>query len=318
MKKVICIVSLAFLVIGGFALIVHGDVHTAQYKTSTVCAMCHKATNKVIVESYLVSPHSKAMRKADAENAIVGDFSTNTAFTKDKVAFVLGSGRRQQAYLDADYKVLPAEWDVKTKAWVPTETVDGSAQCIGCHQTGYNPTTKTAAQMGVGCEACHGPGSEHMAAGDRKATIVNPKNLDPAKQSMVCGQCHSLGHNLVTVEDKPAPGKLAFPIGFKPGDDLAKCMLDAKPTTAGRNSQYSEFITSNHSKMGVSCTTCHDPHDTTTNPAQLKKPVNELCMDCHKEKIVDMVTHAPSAPADATCATCHMPNGRHTFTKPGG
>lgn len=317
MKKFMYILPLVLLAMAGFAVIAHGDAHSAQYKTSAVCIMCHKNTDKVIVEAYQASPHAKSMQKADAEGAIVGDFAANTAFTKDKVAFVLGKGHYQQAYLDANFQVLPAEWDVKTKTWKPTEAVDGATKCIGCHQTGYDAAKKTSAQLGVGCESCHGPGSEHMASTDRKTTIVNPKNLDIAKQSMVCGQCHSDGHDLVMVEDKPAPGKLSFPVAFRPGDDLPKCFLDAKPTTVGRNRQYSEFITSKHSKI-LSCVTCHDPHNVSTNPAQLKKPVNELCMGCHAAKIVDIKTHAPSAAADATCATCHMPNGQHNFAKPGG
>lgn len=310
MKKFVYSVPLVISALAVFVLIAHGDVHTAQYKNATVCLMCHKNTNKTIAEAYQKSPHSKAMRKADTEGAIVADFSSNTAFGKDKVAYVLGSGRTEQAYLDANYQVLPAVWDVKAKSWKPTKSVDGATQCIGCHVTGYDPAQKTHAQLGVGCETCHGPGSEHMASGDRKATIVNPKNLDSAKQSMVCGQCHSVGTSTT--------GKLAFPSGFRPGDDLTKFFIDAKPTTPGRNQQYSEFIQSKHSTVGLSCVTCHEPHDMSTNPAQLKKPVNDLCLGCHAAKIGDMAKHAPNAPQGATCATCHMPSGQHNFAKPGG
>lgn len=317
MKKVADSILLIALPVLALVLLAHADVHTAQYKTAMVCMMCHKNTHPTFVEGYKKSPHARSMQKADVEGAIVGDFSTNTAFTKDKVAYVLGLGRREQAYLDAGYRVLPAVWDVKTKSWKPTESVDGSTQCIGCHTTGYNAAQKTYAQMGAGCESCHGPGGEHVASTDRKATIVNPRNLDPAKRSMVCGQCHSVGHDAVMVDGKLTPGKLAFPTAYRPGDDLAKSFIDAKPTTAGRNRQYSEFIQSKHSQMGVSCTTCHDPHNTSTNPAQLKKPVTELCLGCHAGKVKDLATHAPNAPADATCATCHMPEGRHNFAKPG-
>ena len=316
--KTVCSSVLVILLLSVCALLVHGDVHSAQYKGSAMCVMCHKNTEKALVEASQKSAHSKALQKPDAEGAVVSDFSTNKQFTKDKVAFVLGSGRHEQAYIDADMKVLPAIWDVKSKTWKPTEAVDASEKCIGCHVTGYEQEKKTYTQMGVGCEACHGPGSEHLAGGDRKATIVNPHNLDSAKQAMLCGSCHSVGHNLVTVEGKPAPGKYAFPLGFRPGDDLTKSFIDAKPTGPGQNQEYSEFIQSQHSKAGLSCTSCHDPHGTTAIRAQLKKPINELCMGCHAAKIKDMATHAPTAAADATCATCHMPAGQHNFAKPGG
>ncbi|MHB9037632.1 MAG: multiheme c-type cytochrome [Armatimonadota bacterium] len=306
MKKLF-LISLAIPVV---ALATHaaiGDVHTAQYKGATLCMMCHKAKNKQIVEGYQKSPHAKAMQKGDAEGAIVADFSSNTAFKKDQVAYVLGTGRNEQSYLDKDYKVLPATWDVKSKSWKPAEAVDGATQCIGCHVTGLDTAKNTCTQMGVGCEACHGPGGDHTGS-PGKTTIVNPSSLTPAQKAMVCGQCHSAGHDI--------SGKFAFPVGYRPGDDLSKYFVDAKPTSAGRNQQYSEYVTSKHSQVGVTCVTCHDPHNTSTNPAQLKKPVTELCLGCHAAKVKDMATHAPNAPAGATCATCHMPGGRHTFATP--
>ncbi|MHB0913707.1 MAG: multiheme c-type cytochrome [Armatimonadota bacterium] len=315
MSKTVSRLLLAFAGIALSAVLVHSDARTAQYKTSAVCMMCHKNTNKGIVEAYQRSPHARAMQKADVPGAVVGDFSTNTAFEKGKVAYVLGTGRHKQAYLDAGYKVLPAEWDVQTKSWKAVQSVDGTTQCIGCHTTGYVPSEKKYAQMGVGCESCHGPGSEHMAAKDRKASIVNPANLDGAKRAMVCGQCHSSGHNAAL---NGGAGEMPFTADYRPGDDLAKNLVDSNPTAPGRNQQYSEFVRSKHAKMGLSCTTCHDPHNTTGNEAQLKQPVTEQCLSCHAAKIKDIASHAPSAPAGATCATCHMPNGQHTFAEPGG
>lgn len=319
MKKQISIV-LAIATVAFVAHMAIGDVHSASYKGSTLCMMCHKVPNKVIVEAYAKSPHSKAMRKAADVGAIIADFTSNKAFKKEQVAYVLGSGRNEQAYLDAAYKVLPAAWDVKTKSWKPTPAVDGTTQCIGCHTTGYDSVKKTSIQLGVGCEACHGPGGDHTPS-PKTIHPVNPKDLNPLQQAQLCGQCHSVG--------KDKSGKCAFPIAyvptdpkekaeaaFRPGDDLTKTFVDGKPATAGRNQQYSEWILSQHAKNGVTCISCHDPHDTTTNEHQLKKPVTELCMGCHAAKIKDLATHAPSAPAGATCATCHMPNGRHIFAKP--
>lgn len=289
------------------ALAVFADVHTASYKGATVCMMCHKTTHKSIVDGYKASPHSRALRKADDPGAIVADFSTNKDFKKAQVAFVLATGRHEQAYLDAGLKVLPGVWDVKSKSWKPTQAVDGATQCMGCHTTNYNPTAKTYTQMGAGCEACHGPGSEHIAS-PKTVNAVKLSAMTPAQQAMVCGQCHSVG--------KDKTGKCAFPVGYRPSDDLAKFFVDGKPTTPGRNQQYSEYVTSKHSTSGVTCVTCHDPHNTSANPHQLRKPILDLCMGCHAKKVIGMATHAPKAPAGATCATCHMPNGQHQFAKP--
>jgi hypothetical protein len=288
-----------------------------EYKTAAVCKMCHKLTHADIVNGYEMTGHAKAMQKADAEGAIVADFSSNPMFSKDKVAYVLGRGVREQAYLDANYQVLPAKWDVKAKKWKPIQAVDGATQCIGCHTTGFDVATKKYAEMGVGCEACHGPGSAHVA--DTKTGILNPKKLDQSRIDMICGQCHSKG--------KDPSGKFPYAVGFKPGDDLTKFLIDSKPTMPGSNQQYSEHITSKHATEKVGCTVCHDVHNVTLAKAiadgkptgglvhQLKQPINDQCLSCHAPTIVDMKTHAPNAAADATCASCHMEGGVHTFKK---
>ena len=308
MKKLTAILLAGLVVIVTAGLVI-GDVHTAAYKGSVTCKMCHKIMHEAVVEGVETSAHPTTMQKADAQGAIVGDFATNPMFTRDKVAFVLGKGRNEQAYLDANFQVLPALWNVKEKSWKPAQALDGATQCIGCHTTGYDAATKSYAEAGVGCEACHGPGEDHMTGSDQKATILNPKNLGAKERAMVCGQCHSVG--------KDTTGKFAHPVGFRPGDDLAKAFADAEPTAPGRNQQYSEFVTSKHAQLGFLCVTCHDPHNAAGIAGQLKKPVNELCSGCHAATIKDMATHAPSASASATCATCHMPRGQHAFRQPG-
>ena len=302
MKTRVLAIFIGMLMVAMAAGLANGDAHTAQYKGTAMCVMCHKNMHKAVVEGYQKITHPKAMQKADAAGAIVADFA-GSPFTKDKVAFVLGRGTREQAYLDANLQVLPGSWDVKSKAWKATPAADGATQCVGCHATGYDVEKKTYVEAGVGCEACHGPGSEHIAK-PGKDSALSAKQL-----GMVCGSCHSAG--------KDTSGKYAFPVGFRPGDDLTKSFVDAKPTAPGRNQQYSELMQSKHGQMGFACTTCHDPHGTTGIATQLKKPINDGCLSCHAAKIKDLKTHAPAAPADATCATCHMPGGQHTFKKPG-
>lgn len=283
------------------------DIHKATYKGSMMCKMCHQnlEKSKAIVPAYDKTAHPKAMMKASVEGAIVGDFASNPVFTKDKVAYVLGKGRNKQAYLDANFQVLPAMWYVKEKKWKPTAAVDGATQCIACHTTGFDPVTKKYTQEGVGCEACHGPGSDHLAG--NQTAIVTVSKLDAKRAGMVCGQCHSAG--------KDPTGKFVHPVGYRPGDDLTKTFVDAKPTAPGSNQQYSEHLQSKHAEVGTNCTTCHDAHNTVNGKAQLKKPVNDLCLSCHAGTIKDMKTHAPQAAADATCGTCHMHEGAHTFKK---
>lgn len=305
--------ALAVLAVFGLAALAQDapwDIQKAAYKGNMMCKMCHNGLekHKPIIEAFDKTAHPKALQKASAEGAIVGDFSTNPLFKKEDVAWVLGKGRNKQAYLDANFKVFGAMWDVKEKKWKKAQEADGLTQCIACHTTGFDPATKKWIQDGVTCEACHGPGGDHIGKMGNKAFIVNPKNLDPVKKGMICGQCHSAG--------KDPTGKLPHPVGFRPGMDLTKTFVDAKPTAPGDNQQYSEHLQSKHAQVGTNCTTCHSPHSNgATGKSQLKTPVNEQCLACHAAKIVDMKTHAPQAAPDATCATCHMHQGVHTFKK---
>lgn len=296
--------SLALLVVA-----VHGQVVPgATYKGSKMCQMCHKNKQGALIAAYVKTPHANAMHEA-TDDCVVADFA-NAPFPRAQVAYTLGSGRNQQAYLDKDLKVLPAKWLVAEKKWEPTEAVDGATECVGCHVTNFDAETKKWTELGVGCESCHGPGSKHQTApaAARNETIVRPKTLTPPQQMMNCGRCHSRGRDVT--------GKHAFPVGYLPGEDLTAKFKDAEPKTPGMNQQYSDLRQSpKHFANGVTCEKCHDPHGDTANPHQLILPVNETCQQCHKDKTLPehAVAKGHTAAPGATCATCHMPEGRHLF-----
>lgn len=178
------------------------------------------------------------------------------------------------------------------------------------HVTGYDPATKTWKDKGITCEACHGPGSAHMMApkDQKKATILDPANLKtPGQQISVCGRCH--GQYTIDKDQHVA-------LKFKTGQDLLTTdgfKLDAVQPSKPMQ-QMNELVTSKHFRKGMTCFTCHTAHSATQQPHALQKPIIELCTSCHANKT--MAGHAPKAAADATCATCHMPNGMHTFVKP--
>ncbi len=177
------------------------------------------------------------------------------------------------------------------------------------HVTGYN-ADGTYSEKGITCEACHGPGSAHIGApmATKKNFIVNPADLKTAGQKIsICGRCHGQ----YTIGDQ----KIA--VKFQQGQDLLKTdgfKLD-KVEPGKPMQEMNELVTSKHFKHGVVCINCHTSHSATATEHSLQKPIIELCQGCHKDKV--MATHAPKAPADATCATCHMPKGVHTFRKPG-
>ena len=113
-------------------------------------------------------------------------------FKIDDVALMYGSKWKQRYFtkVGTDYFPLPAQWDVNhqlwrayfvqpnTDWWVPFYPADNMKRptgplCDGCHSVNYDVKTKTVTEWNVGCERCHGPGSQH-AAQPSATNIVNP------------------------------------------------------------------------------------------------------------------------------------------------
>jgi tetratricopeptide (TPR) repeat protein len=150
-------------------------------------------------------------------------------------------------------------------------------KCLNCHGAATEGRTET----GVRCEACHGPGSEHVkavGAGLAAKAILNPKKLSNDKQLELCAQCHA-GFGVL---HDPLP------------DDL----LISNQVNALRNSQC--YI---QSGAGLSCTTCHDPHHDASKDDT--RPV-EACLGCHNAKVQDHAGLCPISKTDG-CVRCHMP-----------
>ncbi len=80
----------------------------------------------------------------------------------------------------------------------------GSETCKTCHEEIYNHFASTAhfattmdskldAHKGPewqGCEACHGPGKEHVEGGGDKSKIFAFKDASPKETSARCLRCH--------------------------------------------------------------------------------------------------------------------------------
>ena len=173
---------------------------------------------------------------------------------------------------------------------------------------GFKSADNSFYEKGVGCQSCHSPGAAHYKAkGDeeKKATMQRVDALEkPTQKLSVCGRCHGD----YTVGGKP------FAEGFKIGDDLFA--MDGfklnEITTPGPFQQLNELESSKHGANNVTCVTCHTSHEEMAAAPQLRKPVPELCLQCHTQEHPCTVK-ADQVPAGATCATCHMPEGRHVF-----
>lgn len=90
------------------------------------------------------------------------------------------------------HKAEHTSWmtSVHAKAWEALKPEEQKKEeCIGCHSTGK--TVEGTLLTGVGCESCHGPGSEYKAQKTMKdkALALAAGMIEPKKE--VCIKCHN-------------------------------------------------------------------------------------------------------------------------------
>jgi predicted CXXCH cytochrome family protein len=322
---------------------------TRTYVGSVACKACHAATyerwSKTRMANVVTDP------KVHPE-FVLPDFSKADPqivnFKLSDVAFVYGTKWKQRYFTKVgnDYFPLGAQWDVTHKQWRPYLVANNTdwwvphygptnaerptgPLCDGCHSVNYNIQTKTVTEWNVGCERCHGPGSEHVRR-PAATTIVNPAKLDVVHANDTCVQCHSQGQPLAN----PINGQYYdWPVGFHQGDDLRKywkleehklgeqSFTHFADGTAHKNRmQGNDFVQSQMYKHGVTCFDCHDVHGTGNN-ADLIKPVGQICLTCHGPQsnngphtpTLEAHTHHTPGTPGAECVSCHMPQIEQTI-----
>jgi len=220
--------------------------------------------------------------------------------------------------------------------------------CADCHSTNvrknYDGATDryatTWSEINVACEACHGPGSRHVAwaetarpgrtydpSDDRGLTVVlrerrglqwtidsgsgNAKRSAPRTTAVelgVCAQCHARRSQISSEYtagrpflDHYAPALLTAPLYWPDGQQ--------------RDEVYSwgSFLESRMHAAGVTCSDCHEPHG-----QKLRAPGNQVCSQCHAPAKYDTAAHHFHRPdgRGAACAGCHMPATRYMLVDP--
>ena len=263
---------------------------------------------------------------------------------------------------------VPWVWMVEEQRWLPVQDsfltpptpehespLVWNTTCFSCHSVGTQPRYSDAkdefesrsVELGIACEACHGPADAHLAAHrsplgrytrylglgeEDDATIVNPTKLSAARSRDVCGQCHSFGEP-VDFEQHKSTG-----IAFRPGDDLRASSNtyrlvpglqsethDANPAlnlggnfwpdgtirVAGR--EYNGLMETGCATRGeLTCLTCHSLHDYVDRADQMKLGAerNETCTSCHPAMASNVEAHTrhPAESSGSQCVNCHMPH----------
>ena len=199
---------------------------------------------------------------------------------------VVWDAREERWYHLYPDQILPVDdglhWTGPYKNW--------NARCAECHATGfdknYQPGTRgyatTQAEIGVGCEACHGPGEAHLdwteagRIGDRWAGL-DPFGFtisfdDTEATIQQCATCHS--RREAHTDESPIPGTpyhdsygLAL---LRPG------LYHADGQILEEVYVYGSFLQSKMYARGVSCLNCHDAHS-----GNRIAEGNAICTQCH-------------------------------------
>ena len=212
----------------------------------------------------------------------------------------------------------------------------GSVVCRTCHpdvaQNFFkNPHYKSVASgkelpEKTGCEGCHGPGGNHVAAGGGKATIPHAFSLmDPKQVLDDCLQCHSkdiskanIRRSVHTDADVVCSNCHSIHKAATPKFLLAKVQrelcYDCHQTV---RAQFDMPAKHRVNEGVVQCSDCHNPHGTSpatwsigTRPRMVDQSPGgeETCIKCHQDKRGPFVfEHA--AIRVGGCETCHSPHG---------
>ncbi|MDA9468926.1 hypothetical protein XH87_30775 [Bradyrhizobium sp. CCBAU 53415] len=228
----------------------------------------------------------------------------------------------------------PLHWTRLNQNW--------NFMCSECHSTGVqknydaadNRFATTFAEISIGCEACHGAGSRHVAWAHGKpaareadngllvrfdertgitwsasAGSLTPARSAPApvlrKEVETCGRCHARRGQL---SEDWIPGRPLSDTHRVSLLDRQRFHADGQMRDDEETYNYAPFKQSRMFAKGVTCSDCHDPHSAT-----LKAPGDGVCSQCHTPAKYESAAHRHHAGVSPPlgCPACHMPERRY-------
>jgi len=302
----------------------HKEESANQLETSMGMALERVTASRVLSSHPRLSFKSgqysyELIRKGDQSIYSVTD-GLNTF--SEPLAYAFGQGKAGQTYVFRHKGELyetrvsyyrdtnNLDWTLGYASQMPTSleaaagralSADEARECFTCHGTAATSGKElTLDRMvpGVTCEACHGPGGDHIVAMEAKnlkaKLIFNPGKMDPDELAQeFCGSCHRSAEQVVS--NKSLRGINS--VRFQP---------------------YRMFTSRGHDPNDerITCTACHNPHE---NPRKDEEFYDSKCLNCHRssesvksEKVAKAQTDegrtAKFCPVnDRLCVSCHMP-----------
>lgn len=281
-----------------------------------------------------------------------------------QILFTFGVAPLQQylvGFPDGRLQALPLAWDSRPKSaggqhWFhlyPDEAIahgddlhwtrpyqNWNFMCSECHSTGVRKNYDTPSdrfatswsEISVGCEACHGQGSRHVAwahawmrgqgagGGDpNKGLLVRFDEREGAvwehilqtgnsrrsaalpalrKEVETCGRCHA---RRTEFSEDWVPGHWLSDTHFV--SPLTQALYEPDGQMLDEVYNYGSFKQSKMFAEGVTCSDCHDPHS-----EALRAPGNGVCLQCHSAAKYDVRAHDHHVGVTLSCASCHMPS----------
>ena len=312
----------------GFLMIPGGENVTATFVGSEACSGCHSSKyNDWVVSGHpykftiiengqppVYPPEAINFQDQYMENladgshtwddigGIIGGYGWKARFvgTDGHLIGTAGSSYPTAGYGHNQFNFYGGE----NHGWVDYHPADEKIYnygCFKCHTTGGDtsgtwlataPGLGTFTEGGVGCEGCHGPGSDHIAApsssnidkvyefahqdnaigGLEIDGVVQTPNANGDDVNFLCGTCHNRDY---------------------------KDPINASSGFIKHHEQWDEFMTTDHYGAGFDCLTCHDPHKRVIWDGD---GITKTCGTCHPDQI-ENINHE----GDATCIDCHMP-----------
>ena len=208
-------------------------------------------------------------------------------------------------------------------------TYVGEQTCMGCHPTenkNFSHTTHARIfrenpandlQKKV-CEACHGPGSKHVADPTNRGGLTGftKTSATPVgEMNAQCLTCHEGGNRINWDGSIHQRKKLACSDCHNPMAKFSASGLMKKPSIAEtcmtcHPQQRADFKKKSHMPVlegKMSCEDCHNPHGSTAPRLLKADSVNEVCYTCHAEKRGPFLWE--HAPVRENCLNCHLPHG---------
>lgn len=243
------------------------------------------------------------------------------------IQYVIGHYPLQQymvAFPGGRYQVTRQSWDSREGKWfhqyageqIPAGdwlhwTGNGqnwNTMCASCHSTHlqkqYDYSTDsyqtTFAERTLGCESCHGPGSNHQSevANGQYANRQEYGVIQAEQVVNTCMPCHARKTDLHSVQrvssewlDNYIPQLISDDFYFADGQVKEEDYV------------FGSFVQSKMFQEGVQCLNCHQPHS-----GKLVQSGNALCLQCHEPSYAGITHHFHAEEGEgAQCINCHMP-----------